>query len=85
MVFLRDYLPPMLAIDRKTAVAHAEELYRSVMQMHIDNGRKTYATAAYYCALLGEIAIYDGREAEFRQFYQGVPDRYSRQRACVRS
>jgi len=81
VVFLRDYLPPTLAIDRKTAVAHAENLYRNVMQLHIDNGRKTYATAAYYCALLGEIAVYDGREAEFKQFYQGVLDRYPRHRA----
>lgn len=81
VLFLRDYLPPTLAIDRKTAVAHAENLYRNVMQLHIDNGRKTYATAAYYCALLGEIAVYDGREAEFKQFYQGVLDRYPRHRA----
>lgn len=85
VVFLRDYLPPMLAIDRKTAVAYAENLYRNVMQLHSDNGHKTYATAAYYCALLGEIAIYDGREAEFKQFYQGVPDRYPRHHACARS
>ena len=81
MLFLRNYLPPALAIDRKTAVAHAENLYRNVMQLHIDNGRKTYATAAYYCALLGEIAAYDGRVAEFRRFYQELLSRYPRHRA----
>jgi hypothetical protein len=51
------------------------------MQMQIDNGRKTYATAAYYCALLGEIAAYEGREAEFKQFYRELSDRYPRHRA----
>ncbi len=83
-LFLRDHLPPTPAIDRETAVAHAEELYRNLMQLHIDNGRKTYATAAYYCALLGEIAAYDGREVEFRQFYQELLDRYPRHRALRR-
>jgi tetratricopeptide (TPR) repeat protein len=81
MLFLRDYLPSMPTIDKKTAVSHAEALYRNVMQLHIDNGRKTYATAAYYCALLGEIAAYDGRAAEFKQFYQELLDRYPRHRA----
>jgi tetratricopeptide (TPR) repeat protein len=83
-LFLRDHLPPMLVLDRKTAVAHAETLYRNVMQLHIDNGRKTYATAAYYCALLGEIAAYDGRAAEFKQFYRELLDRYPRHRALRR-
>ena len=83
-LFLRDHLPPTPAIDRKTAVAHAEDLYRNLMQLHIDNGRKTYTTAAYYCALLGEIAAYDGREAEFRQFYQELLGRYPRHRALRR-
>lgn len=80
-LFLRDHLSLAPALDRKTAVSHAENLYRDVMQLHIDNGRKTYATAAYYCALLGEIAVYDGREAEFKQFYQELLDRYPRHRA----
>ncbi|MFZ0544022.1 MAG: hypothetical protein WAM60_01195 [Candidatus Promineifilaceae bacterium] len=79
--FLRDYLPSTQPIDKKTAVSRAENLYRNVMQLHIDNGRKTYATAAYYCALLGEIAAYDGREVEFKQFYQELLDRYPRHRA----
>lgn len=80
-LFLRVHLPPTPALDRKTAVAHAENLYRNLMQMHIDNGRKTYATAAYYCALLGEIARYDGRGAEFKHSYQELLDRYPRHRA----
>ncbi len=83
-LFLRDHLPPTPAVDRATAVARAEDLYRSLMQLHIDNGCKTYATAAYYCALLGEIAAYDGREAEFRQFYQELLGRYPRHRALRR-
>jgi tetratricopeptide (TPR) repeat protein len=81
VLFLRDHLPSTSAIDKKTAVSHAEALYQNVMQLHIDNGRKTYATAAYYCALLGEIAAYDGRVAEFKQFYQELLDRYPRHRA----
>ena len=51
------------------------------MQLHIDNGRKTYATAAYYCALPGEIAAFDGRQAEFNQFYQELLRRYTHHRA----
>ncbi len=80
-LFLRDYLPAHSAMSRETAVARAETLYRDLMQLHIDNGRKTYATAAYYCALLGEIAVYDGRQAEFKQFYQAILSRYPRHRA----
>lgn len=67
VLFRRDYLPPTPAIDKKTAVSRAETLYRNVMPLHIDNGRKTYAAAAYYCALLGDSGVYDGREAEFKQ------------------
>lgn len=80
-LFLRDFLPAKPAIERKTAVSRAEKLYRNLMQLHIDNGRKTYAVAAYYCALLGEIAAYDGREAEFSHFYQELLDHYRRYRA----
>ncbi len=35
-LFLRDHLPPKPALDRETAVARAEHLYRNLMQMHID-------------------------------------------------
>ncbi|MCP4419877.1 MAG: hypothetical protein GY805_24965 [Chloroflexi bacterium] len=83
-LFLRDYLPSQSATSRETAVSRAETLYRNLMQLHIDNGRKTYATAAYYCALLGEIADYDSRKAEFKQFYQALLSRYPRHRALRR-
>ena len=83
-LFLRDHLPTQTAIDRKTAVARAENLYRHIMQLHIDNGRKTYSTAAYYCALLENIASYDGRATEFKQFYQELLGRYPRHRALKR-
>ncbi|NHZ71633.1 MAG: hypothetical protein GWP17_00900 [Aquificales bacterium] len=83
-LFLRDYLPPNSTLNRETAVVRAETLYQNLMQLHIDNGRKTYATAAYYCALLGEIAAYNGREAEFKQFYQALLKRYPRHRALRR-
>ncbi len=79
--FLRDYLPAEPNLDRATALTRAEDLYRRIMQLHIDNGRKTYSTAAYYCALLGEIAAFDRRQAEFNQFYQELRKRYSRHRA----
>jgi hypothetical protein len=79
--FLRNFLPAEPKLSRSTALARAEDLYRRIMQLHIDNGRKTYATAAYYCALLGEIAAYDGRQAEFNQFYQELRKRYARHRA----
>ena len=51
------------------------------MQAHIDNGRKTYATGAYYCALLGEIALLEGRLVAFRQWYEDYMQAYKRFRA----
>jgi hypothetical protein len=51
------------------------------MQTHIDNGRKTYATGAYYCAVLGEIAVHEGRSATFRQWYEKYMEAYKRFRA----
>lgn len=56
-------------------------LYQSIMRIHLDNGRKTYSTAAYYCTLLGEITAYDGRATEFKQFYRELLDRYPRHQA----
>lgn len=79
--FLRAGLPSAPAADRPTLIAHAEDLYRNLMQVQIDNGRKTYAVAAYYCALLGEIAAFDGRAAQFKQFYQQLLNNYPRHRA----
>jgi len=51
------------------------------MQAHIDNGRKTYATGAYYCAMLGEIALHEDRLAAFRQWYEKYMEAYKRFRA----
>jgi hypothetical protein len=79
--FLRDALPHMPAVPRNTALERSEAIYRRLMQVHIDNGRKTYATGAYYCALLGEIALHEGRLAAFRQWYEGFMEGYKRFRA----
>jgi tetratricopeptide (TPR) repeat protein len=79
--FLRDTLPQMIAPQRSVALERVETIYRRLMQAHIDNGRKTYATGAYYCALLGEIAVHEGRLAAFRQWYEGFMEGYKRFRA----
>jgi tetratricopeptide (TPR) repeat protein len=79
--FLRDTLPQMMAPQRSVALERVETIYRRLMQAHIDNGRKTYATGAYYCALLGEIAVHEGRLAAFRQWYEGFMEGYKRFRA----
>ena len=79
--FLRDALPQSPAVLRAVALERAEAIYRRLMQAHIDNGRKTYATGAYYCALLGEIALHEGRLAAFRQWFEGYMEGYKRFRA----
>jgi len=79
--FLRDTLPHMLAPQHSVAIERAETIYRRLMQAHIDNGRKTYGTGAYYCALLGEIAYHEGRLAAFRQWYEEFMVTYKRFRA----
>ena len=79
--FLRDALPQASAAPRTIAIDRAEAIYRRLMQAHIDNGRKTYATGAYYCALLGEIAFHENRLAAFRQWYEGFMETYKRFRA----
>jgi hypothetical protein len=79
--FLRDTLPQMSVPQRSTALERTETIYRRLMQAHLDNGRKTYATGAYYCALLGEIAVHEGRLAAFRQWYEGFLEGYKRFRA----
>jgi tetratricopeptide (TPR) repeat protein len=79
--FLRDILPKMLAPQRLVAIQRAETIYYRLMQAHIDNGRKTYGTGAYYCALLGEIAYHEGRLAAFRQWYEEFMVTYKRFRA----
>ncbi len=79
--FLRDTLPQMLAPQRSVALERTETIYRRLMLAHINNGRKTYATGAYYCAMLGEIAVHEGRLAAFRQWYEGFMEGYKRFRA----
>jgi tetratricopeptide (TPR) repeat protein len=79
--FLRDAVPQAPAVSRATALERSETIYRRLMQAHIDNGRKTYATAAYYCALLGEIDLYEGRLVVFRQWYEDFMEGYKRFRA----
>jgi tetratricopeptide (TPR) repeat protein len=79
--FLRDALPQAPAVSRAIALERTEAIYRRLMQAHIDNGRKTYATGAYYCALLGEIAFHEGRLAAFKQWQEGLMETYKRFRA----
>lgn len=79
--FLRDALPRSSAVPRDTSIERAERIYRRLMQAHIDNGRKTYATGAYYCALLGEIASHEDRLPAFKQWYEKYMEAYKRFRA----
>lgn len=79
--FLHDTLPHMLAPQRSVAIERAETIYYRLIQAHIDNGRKTYGTGAYYCALLCEIAYHEGRLAAFRQWYEEFKVTYKRFRA----
>ncbi len=79
--FLRDALPLAPAVSRDTAIERVESIYRRLMQAHIDNGRKTYATGAYYSATLGEIALHEGRLAAFRQWHEKYMEAYKRFRA----
>jgi hypothetical protein len=79
--FLRDALPQAPAVSRDAALERSEAIYRRLMQAHIDNGRKTYGTGAYYCALLGEIAFHEGRLAAFKQWYEKYMEAYKRFRA----
>lgn len=79
--FLRDHLPVKPDLTRYKAAKYAGEIYERIMQVHIDSGRPFYATAAAYCALVGEIAIVGGRRAKFEQFYRLLLRRYSTYRA----
>jgi hypothetical protein len=79
--FLRDALPQAPSVSRDTAIERVEGIYHRLMQAHIDNGRKTYATGAYYCALLGEVALHEGRLAAFARWYEKYMEAYKRFRA----
>lgn len=79
--FLREALPHRPGVPRSTAIQRAQRIYERLMQTHIDNGRKTYATAAYYCALLGEIFVHEDRLTVFREWYNELMEAYKRFRA----
>lgn len=79
--FLHRVLPRMSVPPHSVAIQRAEIIYRRLMQAHIENGRKTYETAAYYCALLGEIAYHEGRLPAFKQWYEEFMVTYKRFRA----
>lgn len=79
--FLSGALPQMLTLPRSVALERSETIYRRLMQTHIDNGRKTYNTAAYYCALLAEIAYHENRLEAFKHWYKGFMESYKRFRA----
>ena len=79
--YLRDEQPSPRETPRDELLSRAETLYRRLMQTHIDNGRKTYATAAYYCALLGEIAAHENRLPAFINDHNDFMAQYRRFRA----
>lgn len=79
--FLRNALPQAPVVSRDVALERVEGIYRRLMQAHIDNGRKTYATGAYYCAMLGEIALHEGRLTAFKRWYEKYMEDYKRFRA----
>jgi hypothetical protein len=79
--FVHDALPLAPAVSRDTAIVRVERIYRRLMQAHIDNGRKTYATGAYYCAMLREIASHEDRLTAFRKWPEKYMEAYKRFRA----
>ncbi len=78
--FLRDYLPtPNLTPQQQVLyIQRSEHLYRVILEIHIAAGSKRYKTAAYYCALLAEIAVHTERVDEFVEWYEDLLARYSR-------
>ncbi|MEW5873020.1 MAG: hypothetical protein AB1894_27420 [Chloroflexota bacterium] len=79
--FLRDALPRSPAVPRDTAIERVEDIYRRLMQAHIENGHKTYATGAYYCTMLREMVLHESRLADFRQWFEKYMEAYKRFRA----
>jgi len=79
--FLRDTLPHVDVPQRSIALERCETIVRRLIQAHLDNGRRTYATGAYYCALLGEIAAHEGRLSTFKLWYEKYMAGYKRFRA----
>jgi hypothetical protein len=78
--FLRDHLPlPDLTPERRADhIRRAEHLYTAILGTHIAAGSKRYGTAAYYCALLAEIAVHMGRVETFEAWYEDLLARHRR-------
>ena len=81
--FLRDHLhtPDLTPPQRALYIQRAEHLYRAILETHVAAGSKRYDTAAYYCALLAEIAIHAGHVDEFAAWYEDLLARHSRKRS----
>jgi hypothetical protein len=79
-LFLRDHLPMPDLTPTQCAdyVQRAEHLYVAILETHIAAGSKRYKTAAYYCALLAEIALHAGRIEAFEAWYQDLLTRHKR-------
>jgi hypothetical protein len=78
--FLRDHLPmPDLTVANRAEYAlRAEHLYAAILETHVAAGSKRYPTAAYYAALLAEIAIQTGRVEAFEAWYDDLLTRHKR-------
>ena len=81
--FLRDHLPmpDLTPAQRALHIQRAEHLYRNILETHVAAGSKRYKTAAYYCALLAEIAVHAEHVDEFIEWYEDLLTRYSRRRS----
>ena len=78
--FLRDHLPmpDLTPTQRADYIRRAEHLYVAILETHIAAGSKRYKTAAYYCALLAEIAVHAGHAETFEAWYQDLLTRHKR-------
>jgi len=81
--FLRDHLhkPDLTPPQRALYIQRAEHLYRAILETHVAAGSKRYDTAAYYCALLAEIAVHTEHVDAFEEWYQDLLARHSRKRS----
>jgi len=78
--FLRDHLPmpDLTPVQRADHIRRAEHLYIAILETHVAAGSKRYNTAAYYCALLAEIAVHAGHIEAFEAWYQDLLTRHKR-------
>jgi hypothetical protein len=74
-------LPDLDAAQRAAYLQRAERLYVAILETHIAAGSKRYDTAAYYCALLAEIAVHMGHVETFEEWYADLLDRHKRKRS----